>query len=262
MAPSYFKDVRLEPVDVRWRMMMANPNPNPFPYYRPKTVSGAGTALDLRGYLIRVYNYMAGGLLLTGVTAYLGATSGLYLRIAGTPLYWVVLLAPLALVFFIGRRIGTLSVGAAQLMFWGFAALMGLSLSGIFFVYTGQSIERVFFITAGTFAGASLYGYTTHRDLMRWGSFLMMGLIGMIIAIFVNMFMHSTALQMTLSVVGVIVFTGFTAYDTQRITGLYVQGEDGAIATKKSILGALALYLDFLNLFLSLLQLFGGGSRR
>jgi uncharacterized protein len=235
-------------------------NQNPYPYLGPNGVASAGVETDLRSYLIRVYNYMAAGLALTGVTAYIGASSGFYARTVGTPLYWIILFAPLALVFLIGGRIQRMSVGAAQLSFWAFAALVGLSLSGIFFVYTGQSIERVFFITAGTFAAASLYAYTTRSDLSRFGSFLIMGLFGVIIASVVNIFLKSTALQMTVSVMGVIVFTGLTAYDTQRIRAYYIQGEDGTITTKKSILGALSLYLDFLNLFLSLLQL--TGSRR
>ena len=245
---------------------MANQNPYPFlgpnpnRSVGPNGIAGAGVATDLRSYLIRVYNYMAAGLALTGVTAYLGATSGFYARTVGTPLYWLILFAPLGLVFLIGGRIQRMSVAAAQLSFWVFAALVGLSLSGIFFVYTGQSIERVFFITAGTFGAASLYAYTTRSDLSRFGSFLLMGLFGVIIASVVNIFLKSTALQMTVSVMGVIVFTGLTAYDTQRIRAYYVQGEDGTITTKKSILGALSLYLDFLNLFLSLLQL--TGSRR
>jgi uncharacterized protein len=238
-------------------------NPNPYPYLRPSSAAGPGIAAeDLRSYLIRVYNYMTGGLVLTGTTAYVGAASGFYLRTIGTPLYWIILLAPLGLVLLLGYRIQRMSVTAAQLTFWTFAVLMGLSLSGIFIVYTGESIARVFFITGATFGAASLYAYTTHRDLSRFGSFLFMGLIGILIAMVVNIFLKSTALQMTVSVMGVIVFTGLAAYDTQKIRALYVQGEDGAVATKKSILGALALYLDFLNLFLFLLRLMGSGSRR
>lgn len=233
-------------------------NPNPFPYQPPSGVSGVGVATDLRSYLIRVYNYMAGALVVTGLTAYVGAASGFYASTIGTPLYWIILLSPLALVFLLGYRIQRMSVGAAQLTFWVFSVLLGLSLSGIFFAYSGQSLARVFFITAATFGGASLYAYTTHRDLSRWGSFLFMGLFGIIIAMVVNIFLKSTALQMTLSVMGVIVFTGLAAYDTQKIRAFYVYGEDGSIATKKTIIGALSLYLDFLNLFLSLLRLMGG----
>ncbi|MGH8226369.1 MAG: Bax inhibitor-1/YccA family protein [Steroidobacteraceae bacterium] len=223
----------------------------------PGYYAGAAAETDLRGYLIKVYNYMAGGLLLTGVTAYAGAESGFYASIARTPLIWVVLLAPLVLVMVLAYRIQRMSLAAAQMSFWAYAALVGLSLSGIFLLYTGQSIASVFFVTGSMFAAASAYAYTTRRDLSRWGSFLFMGLIGFVIAIVVNMFLKSTALQMTISVVGVIVFTGLTAYDTQKIRAMYVSGEDGTVMGKKAIYGALSLYLDFLNLFLSLLQLVG-----
>jgi FtsH-binding integral membrane protein len=204
---------------------------------------------------------MAAGLALTGAVAYYGAASGFYASIVGTPFFWIVLLAPLALVFFLSFRIQRISLGAAQISFWAYAGLVGLSLSGIFLVYTGESIARVFFISAGTFGATSLYGYTTRRDLSRLGSFLFMGLIGIILAGLVNMFMKSSALQLTISVIGVIVFVGLTAYDTQRIKSIYVEGEDGATAGKKAIMGALALYLDFLNLFLMLMQLLGNRRR-
>lgn len=239
---------------------MPNPNPNPYPYFRPRATPAAADA-GLRRYLIQVYNYMAGGLVVTGVAAYVGAASGFYASLVGTPWYWVVLFAPLALVFLLGFRIERMSLPTAQLTFWGYAALVGLSLSGIFLVYTGESIARVFFVTGATFAATSVYAYTTQTDLSRFSSFLFMGLIGIIIAAVVNIFLHSTALQMTISVMGVIVFVGLTAYDTQRIRAIYVYGEDGSVAAKKSILGALALYLDFLNLFLSLLQLLGDRRR-
>ena len=214
-----------------------------------------------QAYMLRVYNYMAAGLALTGVIAYLGAASGFYTSILGTPVFWLVLFAPLALVLFLGFRIERIGVGAAQVSFWVYAGLVGLSLSGIFLVYSGESIARVFFISAGTFAATSIYGYTTHRDLSRMGSFLFMGLVGIIIASVVNLFFQSSALQLAVSVIGVLVFAGLTAYDTQRIRALYVEGEDGTVASKKAILGALALYLDFLNLFLMLMQLLGGRRR-
>ncbi|WP_395021316.1 Bax inhibitor-1/YccA family protein [Dongia sp.] len=217
--------------------------------------------LGLRQYMLRVYNYMGGGLALTGLIAYLGAASGFYASVAGTPLFWVVLLAPLVLVFFLSFRIERMSLGAAQLSFWAYASLVGLSLSGIFLVYTGESIARVFFISAATFAATSLYGYTTRRDLSRFGSFLFMGVIGIAIAGLVNMFLASSSLQFAISVIGVLVFTGLTAYDTQRIKDIYVGSDDDAIAGKKAIMGALALYLDFLNLFMMLLQLFGDRRR-
>ncbi len=232
-------------------------NPNPYPYFRSSGVARAGSEADLRRYLIRVYNYMAGGLVLTGVTALLGLTSGFYASVIGTPWRWVVYLAPLALVFLLSYRIQRMSLAAAQVTFWVYAALVGLSLSGIFVLYTGESIARVFFVSGAMFAAMSVYGSTTGTDLSRFRSFLYMGLFGFFIAIVVNMFLRSTALQMTISVMGVIVFTGLTAYDTQRIRSMYVYGEDGTVTGKKSVLGALMLYLDFLNLFLSLLGLMG-----
>ncbi|WP_321937814.1 Bax inhibitor-1/YccA family protein [Paraburkholderia sp. J8-2] len=210
-----------------------------------------------RRYLLRVYNYMAGGLMLTGVIAYVGAVSGVYVSIAATPLFWIVLLAPLALVALLSWRIERMTETAAQISFWTYAALVGLSLSGIVLVYTGESIARVFVIAAATYAATSVYGYTTRADLARFGSFLFMGLLGIVVAGLVNLFLASTALQFTVSVIGVLVFTGLTAYDTQRIRNLYVADEDDVIAGKKAIIGALALYLDFLNLFLMLLRLLG-----
>jgi FtsH-binding integral membrane protein len=217
--------------------------------------------IGLRQYMLNVYNYMAGGLALTGIVAYFAATSGLYRAIFGTPLYWIVLLAPLGLVLLLSFRIEKMSLGTAQLTFWIYAGLVGLSLAGIFLVYTGASIARVFFITAGTFGSMSLYGYTTKRDLTQLGSFLFMGLIGIVIAGLVNMFIGSTALQLTISVIGVIVFVGLTAWDTQRIKAMYLQADGTVAAGKKAIMGALSLYLDFLNLFLMLMQLLGDRRR-
>jgi len=213
--------------------------------------------VGLRDYMLRVYNYMAGGLVLTGIVAYLGVASGLYQAIAGTFLYWVIVFAPLALVFLLSFRIQSMSLGAAQATFWAYAALVGLSLSGLLLVYTGASIARVFFITAATFGGMSLYGYTTRRDLAAVGSFLFMGLIGIIIASLVNFFIASSALQFAISVIGVIVFVGLTAYDTQAIKEMYWEGDGAVVAGKKAIMGALGLYLDFLKLFRMLLQLMG-----
>jgi FtsH-binding integral membrane protein len=233
-------------------------NSNGFPDFRAGSAIRTPFEGGLRQYMVQVYNYMAGGLVLTGVTAYIGAATGFYASIAHTPLFWVVVFAPLALVLLLGFRIDRMSTGAAQLCFWAYAALVGLSLSGIFLAYTGDSIARVFFITAGTFAATSVYGYTTQRDLTRFGSFLIMGLFGIIIASLVNIFLKSTALQMTMSVMGVIVFAGLAAYDTQRLKNLYFSSGGGvAVAGKTAILGALTLYLDFLNLFLMLMQLLG-----
>jgi len=220
-----------------------------------------GGDMGLRQYMLRVYNYMAGGLALTGVIGYIGATSGFYMSVAGTPLFWVVVLAPLGLVTFLSFRIESISLGTAQISFWVYAALVGLSLSSIFLVYTGESIARVFFISAATYGATSVYGYTTRADLSRFGSFLFMGLIGIVIAGLVNLFVASTTLQFVISVIGMLVFTGLTAYDTQRIRDIYIGGEDDVIADKKAITGALALYLDFLNIFLMLMRLFGDRRR-
>jgi FtsH-binding integral membrane protein len=212
----------------------------------------------LRAYMLSVYNYMGLGLAITGVVAFLVAsTPALYGPIFGTPLKWVVMLAPLGFVFFLGAKIRTMSVGAAQLTFWLFAAVMGLSLASIFLVFTGESIARVFFITAGTFGAMSLYGYTTKRDLSAWGSFLFMGLIGIIIAMLVNLFIASSALHFAISVIGVLVFTGLTAYDTQRIKEMYYELDGADVVARKAIMGALSLYLDFINMFVMLLHLFG-----
>lgn len=215
----------------------------------------------LRQYLLGVYNYMAGGLALTGLVAYAAVATGLYQALAATPLLWLVVFAPLGLVLLLSFRIEKMSLGAAQASFWGYAALVGLSLASIFLVYTGASIARVFFIAAGTFAATSLYGYTTRADLTRFGSFLFMGLIGIVIASLVNMFLKSSGLQFGISVIGVIVFVGLTAYDTQRIRDMYAATDDASVGGKKAIMGALTLYLDFLNLFLMLLQLFGNRRR-
>jgi uncharacterized protein len=212
----------------------------------------------LRQFLLSVYNYMGSGLVLTGLVAYGAAETGLYAWLVETPvLFWGVVLAPLALVFFLSFRIAKMSLGTAQASFWAYAALVGLSLAGLVLAYTGVSIARTFFITAATFLAMSLYGYTTRTDLSRFGSFLLMGLFGIIIAGLVNMFLASSALQLAISVIGVIVFVGLTAYDTQRIKNIYLESDDSVTAGKKTIMGALTLYLDFLNLFILLLQLTG-----
>jgi len=225
----------------------------------------AGQAVDraaidegLRSYMLRVYNYMASGLALTGIVAYVVAsTPALMQAIFGTGLFWVVALAPLGFVFFLSARVHKMSVTGAQTAFWLFAGVMGLSLASIFIVYTSTSIARVFFITASVFGAMSLYGYTTKKDLSGWGSFLFMGLIGIIIASLVNIFLASSAMHFAISVIGVLVFTGLTAYDTQRIKEMYLAADDASVTAKKAIMGALSLYLDFINLFLMLLRLFG-----
>ena len=221
---------------------------------------GSAVAYDegLRSYLLAVFNYMGVGLAITGVVAFVvGTTPALYGPILLSPLRWVVIFAPLLFVFFMSARMGSMSVSGAQIAFWLFSGLMGLSLSSIFLVYAHQSIARVFFITAATFGATALWGYTTKRDLTQMGSFMFMGLIGIIIAGLVNLFLASSALQFAISVIGVIVFTGLTAWDMQRIRDSYDAYGTGEMVAKGAIMGALQLYLDFVNLFLSLLQLFG-----
>jgi FtsH-binding integral membrane protein len=240
----------------------------------------------LRAYMLRIYNYMVLGLAITGFAAlgiYMLSTvtdagsaarnaagaavalkNGLYLTPVGytlfvSPLKWAVILAPLALVFFLSFRIQNMRPATAQITFWIYAALVGVSLGSIFLVYTHTSIVRVFFITAASFGALSLWGYTTQRDLTGMGSFLLMGLFGIIIASLVNVFVASTMLQWTISVIGVLVFAGLTAYDTQRLKAEYMYGAmDGDVMERSAIMGALSLYLDFLNLFTMLLSLLGG----
>jgi FtsH-binding integral membrane protein len=251
---------------------MSDYNPNPAARYGT-TVARDRVAVDegLRAYMLGVYNYMTIGLAITGAIA-LGtfmlavttdpASGARSLTEIGqllyaSPLKWVVIFAPLALVFFLSFRIESLSVGAAQGLFWAYAALVGISLSTIFLVFTGQSITRVLFITAASFGALSLYGYTTKRDLSPLGTFLFMGLIGIIIASLVNIWLASSMLQWIVSVVGVGVFAGLTAYDTQQIKEMYYAGDDATTAGRKSVMGALRLYLDFINMFMMLLHLFG-----
>ena len=225
----------------------------------------------LRAYMLKVYNYMTTGLLCTGLVAYffgkasivtnelgqiIGVTS-IGALLFGSPLKWVVMLAPLGFVFYLSARINKMSVSSAQITFWIFSAIMGLSLASIFIVYTQASIARVFFISSGTFAAMSLYGYTTKKDLTKLGGFLFMGLIGIIIASLVNLFFQSSALHFAISVIGVLVFVGLTAYDTQSIKNMYYAGDSESVSDKKALMGALRLYLDFINLFIMLLRLFG-----
>ncbi len=224
----------------------------------PAQARAAEIDVGLRQYMLKVYNFMASGLALTGAVAYGMTLSETAMQlIFGTPLFWVVALAPLGFVFYLSSRMDRIQASTAQTLFWIFSALMGMSLASIFIVYTGTSIARVFFITAGTFAGMSLYGYTTKRDLTGWGSFLFMGLIGIIIASLVNLFLQSSGLHFVISVIGVLVFVGLTAYDTQKIKNLYSGTDSDEVRDKKAIMGALRLYLDFINLFIMLLHLFG-----
>jgi FtsH-binding integral membrane protein len=244
-----------------------------------RTASRADAAIDegLRAYMIRVYNLMAIGLAITGLAA-LGtvmlatttdpaaavATLGngkmltnLGVALYGSPLRWVVMLAPLAFVFYLSFRVHTMSVSAAQTAFWAFAAVMGISLSSIFLIYTSGSIVQTFFITATAFGALSLWGYTTKRDLTGMGTFLFMGLIGLIVAMVVNIFLASPAIQFAISAIGVLIFSGLTAYDTQKIKEMYFEGDDVLVSGRKAIMGALTLYLDFINLFTFLLQFLG-----
>jgi uncharacterized protein len=212
----------------------------------------------LRRHMLRVYNYMGGGLVLTGLVAMLVAsTPAIYQPIFGTPLKWVVMLAPLAFILVLSWKIETLSAATSQMLFWAFCALMGLSLASVFLVFTGTSIARTFFIAAAMFGATSLYGYTTRRDLSSMGSFLFMGLIGVIIAMLANLFIQSSALQFAISVIGVMVFTGLTAYDTQNIKQQYAEGHGTEMQSKLAVFGALSLYLNLINLFQLLLGLTG-----
>ena len=213
----------------------------------------------LRKYLISVYQYMAFALALTAIIAMGAASSQEFMyTIHSSGLKWIVLFAPLAMAFYMGSRLMSMSQTVAKSCLMIFAALMGLSLSSIFVIYTGESISRVFFITASTFGAMSIYGHTTQRDLSNMGSFLTMGVIGLLIASVANIFMQSSAMHFIISLIGVAVFTIFTAYDTQRIKSLYYQNQGNEqIASKLAIYGSLALYMDFINLFVFLLQLLG-----
>ena len=212
----------------------------------------------LRAFMLKVYNYMGLGLALTGAVAFFTSSSpALMQAIFGSPLQWLVMLSPFAFILVLSFGINRLRPATAQLLFWAFAGVMGLSLSSIFIVYTGTSIARVFFITASVFGAMSLYGYTTKKSLASWGSFLFMGLIGVVIAMVVNMFLASSALHFIISVAGVLVFTGLTAYDTQKIKQEYYAGDEAVVVEKKAIMGALRLYLDFINLFIMLMHLLG-----
>lgn len=246
-------------------------------------VATAGARADasidegLRAYMIRVYNLMALGLAITGIaalgTVMLATTNDPSAAVAqlgngkmltsfgaalyGSPLRWVVMLAPLAMVFFLSFRVEKMSLSAAQTTFWAFAALMGVSLSSVFLVYTSASIVQTFFITATAFLALSLFGYTTKRDLTGMGSFLIMGVWGLIIASIVNIFLASSMLDFAISAIGVLVFVGLTAYDTQKVKESYDEGLGTEVLHKTAVMGALSLYLDFINLFLMLLRLFG-----
>jgi FtsH-binding integral membrane protein len=237
---------------------MFNQYPNQRFGAQPHAIDRAAFDEGLRKHMLRVYNFMTLGLGVTGLVAFLVAsTPALYVPIFGSPLKWVVMLAPLAFVFVLSWRFDRMSSGALQGLFWAFCAVMGLSMASVFLVFTGASVARVFFITAAMFAATSLWGYTTKTDLSRMGSFMMMGLVGIVIAGLVNIFIGSSALQFAISVIGVVVFTGLTAYDTQAIKERYAEHWGEEANAKLAVMGALSLYLNFINLFQMLLQLMG-----
>ncbi|MBZ9710457.1 Bax inhibitor-1/YccA family protein [Mesorhizobium sp. ESP7-2] len=228
--------------------------------YRVDTGPRAGAVYDegLRQHMLRVYNYMGLGLVVTGLVALLvSSTPALYVPIFSSPLKWVVMLAPLAFVLLFSFKMQTMSAASAQAMFWAFCAVMGLSLASVFLVFTGTSIARTFFIAATMFGATSLYGYTTRRDLIQLSSFLIMGLIGVVIASIVNIFLGSTALQFAISVIGIAVFIGLTAWDTQTIKEQYAENFDAESRQKLAVFGAFSLYLNFINIFQLLLNFTG-----
>lgn len=238
---------------IEWRRIMARSE-----MFAQSTSKSVQYREGLRQFMLRVYNYMAAALVFTGLIAYGISTNPEMLRaIFNTPLMYVVIFAPVGISLFMGFRLQQMSVTTAQTLFWVFAALIGLSLSSIFIIYTSESIARVFFITASTFAATSLYGYTTKRDLSAFGSFLFMGLIGIIIASLVNMFMQSSQLSWIISFVAVGVFAGLTAYDTHVLKHMYSEAWQREETEKIAILGALNLYMDFINLFIHLLRFLG-----
>ncbi len=227
------------------------------PGYRGQVATGETFDAGLRQHMLSIYNYMTSAVLLTGIVAALTARSGLAAQMVGSPLMWLVILSPLAIVFAMSFGANRFSKTTLQAMFWGFAILMGLSLSTIFLVYTGASIAATFFATAAAFAGLSLFGYTTKKDLSGFGSFLIMGVIGLLVAMVINMFLQSPGLMYAISFIGVLIFAGLTAYDTQRLKQQYFQLRGTDFAGKAIVLGALSLYLDFINMFQFLLAFMG-----
>jgi len=217
----------------------------------------AGFDAGLRKYMLSIYNYMASGVLLSGIVAIVMANTAFGIGIITSPLMWLIVLSPLAIVFAMSFGANRFSLSTLQMLFWGFALLMGMSLSTIFLVYTGGSIAATFFATAGAFAGLSLFGYTTQKDLSGFGSFLIMGVIGLIIASVINLFLQSSALYWAISFLGVLIFAGLTAYDTQRLKAQYYHLAGTQFLGKAVILGALTLYLDFINMFQFLLSFMG-----
>jgi len=230
----------------------------------PTSVGTREAAYDagLRSYMLSVYNYMASGVLLTGIVALLFSWGGIEspaatLILAGGPLAWIIMLAPLAFVMVLSFGINRLSTGTAQMLFWAFAVVMGLSMSTIFLRFTGVSIAQTFFATTAAFAGLSLWGYTTKRDLSAFGTFLVMGVVGLLVAMIINIFLQSSAMAFAISAIGVLLFAGLTAYDTQRIKSMYAYVAGTDMMGKTVIMGALSLYLDFVNMFMFLLNFMG-----
>jgi FtsH-binding integral membrane protein len=211
----------------------------------------------LRSYMLSVYNYMASGVLLTGIVALLFASSGLAQQVLATPLRWLIVLAPLGFVMAMSFGLNRMKTSTLQMLFWGFAVTMGLSMSSIFLVYTGVSIAQTFFAVAAGFAGLSLYGYTTKRDLSGMGTFLIMGVVGLLVAMVINIFLRSPAMMLAISGIGVLLFAGLTAYDTQKIKSMYAYVAGSDMMGKAVIMGALNLYLDFVNMFMFLLSFMG-----
>ena len=219
----------------------------------PRAARDAG----LRSYMLSVYNYMASGVLLTGIVALLFASSGLAAQVLATPLRWLIILAPLGFVMAMSFGLNRKKTSTLQILFWAFATAMGLSMSSIFLVYTGVSIAQTFFAVSAGFAGLSLWGYTTKKDLSGWGTFLIMGVVGLLVAMLINLFLQSPAMQLAISAIGVLLFAGLTAYDTQKIKSMYAYVAGTDMMGKTVIMGALNLYLDFINMFMFLLQFMG-----
>jgi FtsH-binding integral membrane protein len=219
----------------------------------PRAARDAG----LRSYMLSVYNYMASGVLLTGIVALLFANSGLAAQVLTTPLRWLIILAPLGFVMAMSFGLNRMSTGTLQTLFWAFAVSMGLSMSSIVLVYTGVSIAQTFFAVAAGFLGLSLYGYTTKRDLSGFGTFLIMGVVGLLVAMLINLFLQSPAMMLAISAIGVLLFAGLTAYDTQKIKSMYAYVAGTDMMGKVVIMGALNLYLDFVNMFTFLLSFMG-----
>ncbi|HEU0309638.1 MAG TPA: Bax inhibitor-1/YccA family protein, partial [Sphingomicrobium sp.] len=226
---------------------------------RPSSVGARGAEVDagLRSYMLSVYNYMASGVLLTGIVAMLFASSGFAAQVMATPLRWLIIFSPLAFVMVMSFGMNRLSTATLQTLFWAFATVMGLSMSTIFLVFTGTSIAQTFFAVAASFLGLSLWGYTTKKDLSGFGTFLIMGVVGLLVAMIINLFLQSTAMHLAISAIGVLLFAGLTAYDTQKIKSMYAYVAGTDMMGKVVIMGALNLYLDFINMFQFLLSFMG-----